>query len=351
MILSAMPRAGRLLLVAVCAGWLLAGRSSVAEELPRAPEPPVRIAVTAMAIPAFETRDPSRRRFGALEFRGGLELKSAYPNFGGLSGLRMMPDGQHFIALSDRGRWLRGRLVYDAAGAPAGIADAEMAPILGPDGRPSAARNWFDTESLADDGKGTLYVGIERANRILRFDYGRSGLRARGQPIPVPAEIGTLPRNQSLECLAAVPQGMPRAGTLIVISEKGLDTAGNIKGFLLLGPPQGRGAFAVKRSDDFDVTDCVVGPGETLYVLERKFSWLAGVAMRLQRFALKDIVPGAVLAGETLTTADMAYQIDNMEGLGLHRDKAGRVILTLVSDDNFSSIQRTLLLQFAVADD
>ena len=58
-----------------------------------------------------------------------------------------------------------------------------MAPILGPDGRPVAARrNWYDTEALADDG-GTLYVGIERAHEILRFDYGRDGLRARGQPV------------------------------------------------------------------------------------------------------------------------------------------------------------------------
>ena len=65
---------------------------------------------------------------------------------------------------------------------PVGIADAEMAPVLGPDGKPLAARGWYDTESIAEDG-GTVWLGIERVNRIVRFDIGRHGLLARGQPI------------------------------------------------------------------------------------------------------------------------------------------------------------------------
>ena len=36
-----------------------------------------------------------------------------------------------------------------------------------------------------------------------------------------------------------------------------------------------------------------------------------------------------------------------MEGIGAHRS-GGETVLTLVSDDNFSPIQRTLLLQFTL---
>jgi len=36
-----------------------------------------------------------------------------------------------FIAITDRGSWLRGRLVYHN-GKPAGIAEAEIAPNLDP---------------------------------------------------------------------------------------------------------------------------------------------------------------------------------------------------------------------------
>ena len=70
--------------------------------------------------------------------------------------------------------------------------------------------------------------------------------------------------------------------------------------------------------------------------------------MRLRRVALADIVPGAILEGTILITADMGYQIDNMEGLSVHRAANGDIVLTLVSDDNFSFIQRTLLLQFTL---
>ena len=60
---------------------------------------------------------------------------------------------------------------------------------------------------------------------------------------------------------------------------------------------------------------------------------------------------GARLDGEVLLDAGMTSQIDNMEGLAVSEDEDGRTILTLVSDDNYSVLQRTLILQFALAGD
>ena len=317
---------------------------AAAQELPRTAEPPVKIAIRARVIQSFDTRDPQRIRFGALEFRGGLELSSDYQNFGGISGLYMAPDGARFLALSDRGRWLRGRIVAEGD-KPVRIEDSEMAPILGPDGRPLGARGWYDTESLAMDG-GTAYVGIERVNQIVRFDYGRHGLLARGQPIPLPPGVKEMPRNQGLEALAFVPRGLPLAGTLIAISERGLDAAGNIRGFLIGGPAPG--AFTVVRSDDFDITDAAVTPAGDLLILERKFSIFRGAGMRIRKIALSGIKPGAALDGPVLILADRANQIDNMEALGVHRNAAGETILSIISDDNFNPLQRTILLRFAL---
>ena len=127
--------------------------------------PPIAIEVRAEPITAFDQHDPSRLRFGQLEFRGGLTLTSSYREFGGLSAIRIAPDGANFISLSDHGRWFKGRLTYEGA-RPVGIADAVMAPILGPDGQALAAHGWHDTESIADDGD-TLYVGIERVSQIV----------------------------------------------------------------------------------------------------------------------------------------------------------------------------------------
>lgn len=303
-----------------------------------------RIEVKATPIDHFDNRDHELRRFGRLEFRGGLELRSSTKEFGGISALRVQPDGGHFIALSDRGHWLRGRIVY-ARSAPAGIADAEMAPMLSTDGRPLTARGWYDTESLADDS-GTLYVGIEGVHRIVKFNYGKDGLRARGAPIPVPAEFKSFPSNQGLEALAMVPKGQPLAGALVAITELALDPAGNIKGFLLGGPTPG--AFSVKRSDEFSVTDCAFLPGGDLLILERRFSWLRGAAVRIRRFAAADLKPGAVLVGDELLFADVRQQVDNYEALAVHRTAAGETVLTLMSDDNFSPLQRTLLMQFTL---
>jgi hypothetical protein len=57
---------------------------------------------------------------------------------------------------------------------------------------------------------------------------------------------------------------------------------------------------------------------------------------------------GALVDGRAMIEADLAYAIDNMEGMAVHRTSSGEMIITLVSDDNFSFIQRNLLLQFAI---
>ncbi len=307
---------------------------------------PDRLEIIARPIVSLHASEPDRGQFGALEFLGGLELTSAHRGFGGLSGLVMDPDGENFIALSDRADWVSGRVRY-RDGKPDGIADAWIGPMRGPDGQTLASRRWFDTEALTRDG-GTLYVGIERVHQVVRFDYGKDGMLARGQQIALPADVSKLPSNKGLECLAFVPQGMPLADTLIGISERGLDEKGDIRGFLIGGASPGN--FSVKRSDDFDITDCAVTPNADLIILERRFTLIRGVAMRMRRVPLSQVARDSVIDGPVLILADRSYQIDNMEGLGVHRDARGQIVLTLVSDDNFSPLQRTILLQFTLLD-
>jgi hypothetical protein len=304
----------------------------------------VSIEVRAHTIDTFKASEPELRRFGRLEFRGGLELTSSFKEFGGLSALKMEADGQRFVALTDKANWFTGRIVYESI-RPVAIADAVMAPMLAANGRPLAARGWYDTESLTAD-RGTFYVGIERVNRIVKFDFGRYGAQARARPIATPAEVRSLPYNRGIEGLAFVPKGLRLSGTLIAFSERGLDRAGNIRAFLIGGPTPG--GFAVRRTDNFDISDCALLPSGDLLLLERRFSWASGVAMRLRRIALSSIVPGALVDGPILLFADLGYQVDNMEALSVHQTAQGETVLTLLSDDNFSAVQRTLLLQFTL---
>jgi hypothetical protein len=323
------------------------GTFAIADTLRYAPAP-AHIAVDARPITSFDNRDPTRVRFGALEFRGGLALTSTNEAFGGISSIHMDPDGAHFLAVTDRGSWLRGRILY-RDGKPDGIADVEIAPILGPDGKPLAARGWFDSESLTERD-GLFYVGLERVHQIVRFDIRRDGLAARGEPIPVPRDFKSFKKNKGLECLAAPPKGAAHAGDLIAIPEESLDAAGNLRAFLL---PAGNGRvarFSVKRSDDFDVSDCTILPPGDLLILERHYSPARGVATRIRRLPLARIAPDRLVDGTTLIVADLANQIDNMEGIAVHRSAAGETVLTLVSDDNFSVLQRNLLLQFTLVE-
>ena len=310
------------------------------------PPPPAAIEIKAESITAFDHREPDRRRFGMLDFRGGLVLTSPFREFGGVSSINMAADGANFIAATDRSWWLRGRITYSGT-RPTGITGAEMAPMLGPDGRRLSARGWYDTEAMARDGN-TVYVGIERVHRIVRFDYGKEGLLARARPIEVPAAFRSFPSNGSIEALAFVPRGAgPLGGSLIAIAERGRDRDGNHLAFLVGGPRPGQ--FTIKRKNDYDVSDATILPSGDLVILERKFGWTTGLYIRMRRLPIAEIAPGALVDGPVLIEADLGQQIDNMEGLGVHRAGA-ETVLTLISDNNFSMLQRTLLLQFSLVE-
>jgi len=267
-----------------------------------------------------------------------------------LSGLRLDRNGERFIAISDKGGWFTGRIVYRGR-EMVGVDDVEASPMLGPDGKPITTRGWFDTESIALDGS-LVYVGLERVNQVLRFDFAKGFTRAAGEVVPLPPAARKLPYNRGIEALVMVPKGFAQAGTLIAISERGLDAGGNIIGFLVGGRAQGKfdGQFGVRRTENFDISDAVLLPSGDLLLLERKFSLLGGIGIRIRRVALASITPGAVIDGPVIFNADLGNEIDNMEGIDAHVTEEGDTVLTLVSDDNFSMIQRNLLLQFTLVE-
>ena len=307
---------------------------------------PQAIKVEARAIEAFKPGDASQRRVGSLDFRGGLVLSSDHRNFGGISGMVVDGKGEHFIALSDHGDWFTGRMVYNGD-APAGWADVMTAPILGAEGGPIAQRGRFDTESLAADGT-TLYVGVERDNVILRFDASKGVLASRGFVVDAPAALKKWPFNKGTEGLVFVPRHLPLGGALIAFSERALDENKNLQALIIGGPNPG--LLSLKRLDEFDVSDAAILPNGDVLVLERRFKLTSGIAVRLRRIPLAAFKPGALVEGKIIFDADMGYEIDNLEALAVHRNAKGETILTMMSDDNFSVIQRTILLQFALVD-
>jgi len=296
---------------------------------------PIEISATPISSfsPAGETS------FGPFEWRGGLELSSTEEKFGGLSGLTLSADCTGLLAVSDAGRWFRGRLAYDGASL-AGMSDAELAPMLDAKGRPPASKARADAEALADLGGGKYLVGFESRPRIGTYDIGGSGFEARFQLMRSPGEIRTGPGNQELEAVGRV------GGGFIAISEFNADAQGNIRAWLWNA---GRtAAFSVKRREDYKITDLAVLPDGGILTLERSFgsSLLPGMAIR--RFAASTIADGGTVEPELLFAGRAPYYaIDNMEGIAVCT-KDGETRVTIVSDNNFNpDLQRTLLLQFA----
>lgn len=303
--------------------------------------------VTVQASPIERFDAGGARRFGPLEFRGGLVLSSPSPQFGGLSGLLVDAAGEGFLAITDKGWWLSGRIVSEGD-TPIGIAQARMAPMMGSKGTTLASQGRGDVESLARIPGGVL-VGIEGVQEVWRFD-GPDPLEATGRRLISDSALSKLGGNQGPETLLAPPGGVPAA--VIVIGEESPDDANALPGFLFdpLAGPKPKGRFTLARTDEFDATDAALSDDGFVYLLERRFDLLRGVALRIRRFPLSAIQPGAVIEGEVLLSANRVAAIDNMEGLALHRNAAGELILTLISDDNFSPLQRTLLLRFALVE-
>lgn len=338
------------LLGAVCvvaAAALALHRFHGAGEVARADGP---IALTSRPI-LFDPANPAQTRFGTLEWRGGIEVSGAKP-FGGLSGLLLSPHGQTLTAITDTGDWVRARLIYTDERLT-GLRDLAMTPMLGSDGAALAGKLNADAEGLAGAGPRHLLASFERRHRILDYRLDATGHPGAATPLPVPGEFSTLERNQGLEAVGVLPPGQGESGAagrvIVAIAERKLDAAGHHTGFLIAADGT-LATFALTRSPGFDVTDLVFLPDGDMIVLERHYIPILGAAFRLRRIARDDIKPGALLSGTVLLTAGGSYTIDNMEGLAVHRDARGRTILTLVSDDNFSSSQRTLLMQFALPD-
>jgi hypothetical protein len=83
-----------------------------------------------------------------------------------------------------------------------------------------------------------------------------------------------------------------------------------------------------------------------LLVLERSFSFLT-FTVQIRHVPAIEVRPGATMDGAVLLRAS-GGEIDNFEGLGIRHLPDGETRITIVSDDNFNSFQRTLLLDFAL---
>ena len=274
---------------------------------------------------------------GSLIYRGGVELTSPDRAFGGFSGIIVSENGERLTAVSDRGQWLEAALDYDAAGRLAGARAGRMAAITDKDGVVLAG-SIADAESLSLSGDGRLFVSFEREHRVDAYRIDENGMIVFDFRFAEFTDEAP-PYNDGVESVTVLDDGV------LVLSEKPFASGANGYFFEADGA---RRPLIFSDKKDYAVTEAA-RLGDELYILERAFSKLKGVRARLLRAPLPsadDLTLDAVL----LAQFSPPYVVDNMEGLDARRGANGETLLYVMSDDNHSARQKTILLMFEVAE-
>jgi hypothetical protein len=139
-------------------------------------------------------------------------------------------------------------------------------------------------------------------------------------------------------------------GDLLALSEGVLDAPDQLAAWRL----DAEGARALRLR--YGVSDGLVPTGadrldQAIYALERRFALVeGGFVSRLVVFDAAQAEAGALIRGRALARLAWPALAENFEGIAVRRGADGRVLLYVISDDNFLPIQRTLLLQFSLAD-
>ncbi|MDF3917950.1 esterase-like activity of phytase family protein [Salinicola salarius] len=285
-----------------------------------------------------------------IEWCGTLSLPGEWQDgtpVGGLSGLGWDEDEAMLFLISDRGWLHRARLTFDGSGELRDYEPLDTYPLRGEDGAILASAE-SDAEALtlenANDGvRGNtqLVIGFEG----VMTDNGEGG--ARWQRF-LPSGIASAPANR--------PEGLSG-----IQANGGLEAIALLPGHALVGgienPPDDwpekvtrlftlddRQAWRYSLADNANsALTAMESLDGDLLTLERAYTPPASIVIRLRRAHLDD--DGGVEVSELARlSSSNGWSVDNFEGLthiGEHR-------YLMVSDDNFSLRQRTLLTCFEV---
>ena len=294
----------------------------------KAPEPPLprahAIVVKGEALPLDPT-NPAQDRIGAFIYAGGLKLASTQTRrLHGLSDIDVQPDGA-MVAVSDEGDLLSARVVLDPKGRLAGLSGARISALTDLSGRPLRGKDNRDSEGLARLANGDLLISFERKDRI--WLYPASG----APPRAVPSPDVSFPFNEGMEALAPDPDAGPDAYFT------GAETSGRTWTCTLRTP-------------------CVEGPrapldvGFGLVAARRLPKGMTAWLLRAFNPTTQSVIDLRITDAGGAVVDQMELRrpmsVDNFEGLAAAPQTNGAIRFYLISDDNFSSAQRTLLMAF-----
>ena len=278
---------------------------------------------------ALDPAAPGNQTLGELAYRGGLQIEPGEAKVGGISSLEWW-NGQLY-AVTDDGRWLilttdeiRDQLVD--------LVEIEAGPLLDQRGKRLRRKEQADAGAIARSASGDWIVAFERDQRIWRYpDFGQA---AQESDLPIVDLITDTKANRGLEAFAFTPDGW------LVCAERAGASAPNC-----LREAEGQIAsldIAPLNERGIAPTDAACASNGVCYILFRSYD--PGLDLAISIVAI-----GPAGNHETLATWTPPLSIGNFEGLAVREDH-GKTYLYIVSDNSFSSDQRTLLMKFEVSE-
>jgi hypothetical protein len=292
-------------------------------------------AIALVQLP-LDAKNPARKRVGALDFLAAWELRSGNSDFGGISGL-IARGGGRFLALSDAGTLigfgLSGRREWDKN---------FIAALPGTRG---GERGYADRDSEAmayDPASGRIWVSYEARHAIRRFPPSLSRIDG----------LKRLTFTQGWEANGGVETLVRLSdGRFVIVAETHQQPDGSNSAYLFSGDPVEPGSgvthFGYKAPAGYRPTDAALLPDGRILLLNRRISFPSGFTAKLAILDPEEIEGGTSIAPQVIATLAPPLLVDNMEGLAV-TEEGGRTIVWMMSDNNFSAFQRTLLMKFAL---
>ena len=260
------------------------------------------------------------------------EMNSANPELGGISA--MHASGPALSFLSDRGALIR----LGQSGA------RRWQGVVGP--LPSGCgdmrdRKWRDTESFTtDERSGSIWIGFESHNGLCRIASAAQGGTRRFTPDAMQnwpetggAEAMTRLKGGAFLIFAERPADSGPTAPLLHFDRDPLDPAARVTA-MRYRPPAG-----------YRPVDVAQLPDGRLLVLNRRFELPFAFSAKLSIVTLPKVKAGLTVSGPIIARIEGDGLGENYEALSIDND--GRDLsIWIASDDNFLSIQKTLLLHF-----